>query len=68
MPARATRRWRSGSPLAPASSGPANTGSPEGELSLALGTHGDNWPERRWKTAVDRVAHPDVQICIMNAR
>ena len=37
-------------------------------LSLAFGTHGDNWPARRWKTTEDGLAHPDVQICIMNAR
>ena len=38
------------------------------ELSLALGTHGDRWAKRCWKTTDDGLAHPDVQICIMNAR
>ena len=38
------------------------------ELSLALGVHGDRWAEGCWKTTEDGSPHPDVQICIMNAR
>ena len=38
------------------------------EVSLKLGTHGDNWPNGCWKTTDDGSPHPDVQICIMNAR
>ena len=38
------------------------------ELSLALGTHGDRWAKGCWKTTEDGLPHPDVQICIMNAR
>ncbi len=38
------------------------------DLSLALGTHGDNWSEGCWKTTDAGLPHPDVQICIMNSR
>ncbi len=38
------------------------------EVSLRLGTHGDNWARGCWKTTDDGSPHPDVQICIMNAR
>ena len=38
------------------------------ELSLAGGTHGDHWAKGCWKSTEDGKPHPDVQICIMNAR
>jgi hypothetical protein len=38
------------------------------ELSLALGVHGDRWAEECWLTTADGAPHPDVQVCIMNAR
>ena len=38
------------------------------ELSLVLGVHGDRWAEGCWKTTADGSPHPDVQICITNAR
>ena len=38
------------------------------ELSLAGGTHGDHWANGCWKSSEDGRPHPDVQICIMNAR
>lgn len=38
------------------------------DLSLALGTHGDHWAKGCWKTTEDGQPHPDVQICLMNAR
>ncbi len=38
------------------------------EISLAGGTHGDAWAQGCWKTADDGKPHPDVQVCIMNAR
>jgi hypothetical protein len=38
------------------------------EVSLALGTHGDHWAKGCWKSTEDGKPHPDVQICIMNAR
>ncbi len=38
------------------------------DLSLALGTHGDHWAKGCWKSTEDGKPHPDVQICIMNAR
>jgi len=38
------------------------------EISLALGTHGDHWARGCWKSTEDGRPHPDVQICIMNAR
>ncbi len=38
------------------------------EISLAGGTHGDHWANGCWKSTEDGRPHPDVQICIMNAR
>jgi MOSC domain-containing protein YiiM len=38
------------------------------ELSLQGGTHGDHWAKGCWKSTEDGKPHPDVQICIMNAR
>ena len=38
------------------------------DVSLAGGVHGDHWAKGCWKTADDGSPHPDVQICIMNAR
>ncbi|MEM7170415.1 MAG: MOSC domain-containing protein [Pseudomonadota bacterium] len=38
------------------------------EISLAQGVHGDHWSRGCWKTTEDGKPHPDVQICIMNAR
>jgi len=38
------------------------------EISLAGGTHGDLWAMDCWKSTEDGEPHPDVQICIMNAR
>ncbi len=38
------------------------------EISLAGGVHGDNWADGCWKETEDGRPHPDVQICIMNAR
>ncbi len=38
------------------------------EISLALGTHGDHWAKGCWKSTEDGSPHPDVQICLMNAR
>ena len=38
------------------------------EVSLALGTHGDHWAKGCWKSTEDGQPHPDVQICLMNAR
>jgi MOSC domain-containing protein YiiM len=38
------------------------------EISLARGVHGDHWAKGCWKTTDDGRPHPDVQICIMNAR
>ncbi len=38
------------------------------EISLAGGTHGDHWAKGCWKSTDDGKPHPDVQICIMNAR
>ena len=38
------------------------------ELSLALGLHGDHWAKGCWKSTDDGLPHPDVQVCIMNAR
>jgi len=35
------------------------------EVSLKLGTHGDNWPNGCLKTTDNGSPHPDVQICIM---
>ncbi len=38
------------------------------QISLALGTHGDHWAKGCWKSTEDGSPHPDVQICLMNAR
>ena len=38
------------------------------EISLAGGTHGDQWARGSWKSTEDGRPHPDVQICIMNSR
>ena len=38
------------------------------DLSLALGTHGDHWAKGCSKITDDGQPHPDVQICLMNAR
>jgi MOSC domain-containing protein YiiM len=38
------------------------------EISLAGGVHGDHWAKKCWKSTEDGKPHPDVQICIMNAR
>lgn len=38
------------------------------DISLAGGAHGDHWAEGCWKSTEDGKPHPDVQICIMNAR
>ena len=37
-------------------------------MSLALGLHGDHWAKGCWKRTEDGLPHPDVQVCIMNAR
>jgi hypothetical protein len=37
-------------------------------VSLARGMHGDHWEQGCWKSTDDGSPHPDVQICIMNAR
>ena len=37
-------------------------------LSLAGGVQGDHWAKGCWKSTEDGQPHPDVQICIMNAR
>ena len=38
------------------------------EVSLDGGLQGDHWAKGCWKTTEDGKPHPDVQICIMNAR
>lgn len=38
------------------------------EVSLAGGVHGDHWAKGCWMSTEDGQPHPDVQICIMNAR
>lgn len=38
------------------------------KVSLAGGLEGDHWAKGCWKTTADGAPHPDVQICIMNAR
>jgi MOSC domain-containing protein YiiM len=38
------------------------------EISLAGGVHGDHWAKGCWKETDDGKPHPDVQICMMNAR
>jgi MOSC domain-containing protein YiiM len=37
-------------------------------LTLAGGAEGDHWAKGCWKSTDDGRPHPDVQICIMNAR
>lgn len=37
-------------------------------ISAAGGLEGDNWASGCWKTTASGTPHPDVQICIMNAR
>jgi MOSC domain-containing protein YiiM len=37
-------------------------------VSLDGGTHGDHWAKGCWMSTADGKPHPDVQICIMNAR
>ena len=37
-------------------------------ISLAGGVEGDHWAKKCWKETADGRPHPDVQICIMNAR
>ncbi|MGH6924511.1 MAG: MOSC domain-containing protein [Propylenella sp.] len=41
---------------------------PSVEISLAGGLDGDHWAKGCWKSTEDGHPHPDVQICIMNAR
>ncbi len=38
------------------------------EISLEGGVHGDHWAKGCWMSTEDGRPHPDVQICIMNAR
>ena len=38
------------------------------ELSLAQGVHGDRWADGCWMSTAEGAPHPDVQVCIMNAR
>ena len=38
------------------------------EISLEQGAQGDHWAKGCWKSTEDGEPHPDVQICIMNAR
>lgn len=38
------------------------------EVSLRLGMHGDHWAKGCWKSTEEGKPHPDVQVCIMNAR
>lgn len=38
------------------------------EISPEGGVHGDRWAQACWKTLPDGRPHPDVQVCIMNAR
>ena len=37
-------------------------------ISLAGGLDGDNWAKGCWKSTTGGEPHPDVQVCIMNAR
>jgi MOSC domain-containing protein YiiM len=37
-------------------------------ISLAGGVHGDRWADGCWMSTDDGHPHPDVQICMMNAR
>ncbi len=38
------------------------------DISSAGGVHGDHWAKGCWLSTEDGEPHPDVQICIMNAR
>ena len=38
------------------------------QISLAGGLEGDNWAKGCWKTTSEGRPHPDVQVCVMNAR
>lgn len=38
------------------------------DISLAGGVHGDHWANGCWMSTDDDRPHPDVQVCIMNAR
>ena len=38
------------------------------EISLAGGVHGDHWARGCWMSTEEDRPHPDVQVCIMNAR
>lgn len=38
------------------------------EVSFAGGVHGDHWAKGCWMSTDDGEPHPDVQICMMNAR
>ena len=38
------------------------------DVSLKGGVHGDHWAQGCWKSTDQGDPHPDVQICIMNAR
>ncbi len=38
------------------------------EISLEGGARGDHWAKGCWMSTEDGKPHPDVQICIMNAR
>lgn len=37
-------------------------------ISLMGGVEGDHWAKKCWRETEDGLPHPDVQICIMNAR
>jgi len=37
-------------------------------ISLAGGVEGDHWAKGCWKTTEEGLPHPDVQVCLMNAR
>ena len=41
---------------------------PSCDISLAGGVDGDHWAQGCWMSTEDGKPHPDVQICIMNAR
>ena len=38
------------------------------DISQRLGVHGDHWANGSWKSTEEGRPHPDVQVCIMNAR
>lgn len=40
----------------------------EGELDLVVGLVGDNWKERPSSRSADGLAHPDMQLNVMNSR